>query len=138
MNAAYNHAYSDAYSSLLKAKLIRIIDKYGLKLEERPITGVSNDNLLIITNNIQHIVVNYQFNLTTSNGQTQYAENTVGQIRSKCRTHPEILIVNILDGAGWIARSADYKKVYNDCDYFFNLNTVDRLEPIIKNFFNII
>lgn len=137
MNAAYNRAYGDAYAVVLKTKLRAITDKYGLRLEEKPLSGISGNNLLLVTNTSRYIIINYQFNLTTSNGQTQYAENVVGQIRSNCRNNPDLLVVNVLDGAGWVARSADYKKVYNNCDYFFNLNTIERLEPVIKNFFNI-
>jgi len=40
-------------------------------------------------------------------------------------------------GAGWIARNSDYKKIYLDCDYFLNLKTIDDLNSIILEYFNI-
>lgn len=136
-SSAYNKDYSDAYAELVETKLKALSDKYGLKYENRTLDGVSKSPLHLIGNTVKFIIVNFQFNLTTSNQQTTYAEKVVSPLKSICRGNDNIIIVNILDGAGWVARASDYKKVYNNCDCFFTLKTLDKLEDIIKNFFNI-
>lgn len=47
------------------------------------------------------------------------------------------LLVNILDGAGWVARGADYQKIHTDCNYFLNLANINKIETIITEYFNI-
>ena len=41
-------------------------------------------------------------------------------------------MVNILDGAGWIGRSSDYIKVYNDCDYSWHLKPIGELKEYYR------
>ena len=48
-----------------------------------------------------------------------------------------IIVINILDGAGWVGRAADFRKIYADCNYFLNLKSLDKLNDIITEFFNI-
>ena len=48
-----------------------------------------------------------------------------------------VAVLNILDGAGWIGRASDFKKIFADCNYFLNLKTIDKLNDIISEFFNI-
>ncbi len=38
---------------------------------------------------------------------------------------------NFIDGAGWLARRPDLRKMHNGCDYILNLKTLNRLEAII-------
>ena len=135
--SAYNKDYSKYYSSLIDNKIKSIVGKYGLAYETKPLNGISKNELHLIGDTEKYIIVNYLFNLTTSKAQTDYAEGTIGGLKSSCRGNKNILIVNVLDGAGWVARSADYKKIYNDCDLFLTLKTLDSLESTIKEFFNI-
>ena len=136
-SSAYNKDYSDAYATLVEDKLKSMSEKYGLKYENRPLENVWKDPLHLIGNTEKYIIINFQFNLTTSNQQTNYAEKVIAPLRTSCRGNSDLLMVNVLDGAGWVARASDYKKVYNSCDCFFTLNTLENLEDIIKDFFNI-
>lgn len=136
-SSGYNKDYSDAYAALIESKLKSMSERYGLKYENRSLENVWKEPMHLIGNTEKYIIVNFQFNLTTSNQQTTYAEKVISPIKSACRGNDNIIVVNILDGAGWVARSSDYKKIYNSCDYFFTLNTLDNLENIIKDFFNI-
>ena len=136
-SSAYSSAYSEVYSRKIRGILSDLAQKYGLHLDDAPLDGISRTPLLLLHNTAKHIIINYQYNLTTSKGQTTYAQETIGGLRSKCAGKSNLMMINILDGAGWVARSSDYTKVYFNCDYFFNLNTLPNIEPIIQNFFNI-
>lgn len=135
--AAYNKAYANYYAKQITEQLTIYAEQYGLHYQYAPVEGVSAGNLYSLTNTEKTIIVNFQFNLTTSKGQTAYAEDTIRPLRKKSGTTRNIIMVNMLDGAGWIARASDYKKVYYDCDYFLNLQNIQQLETIIKQTFNI-
>lgn len=135
-STAYNKEYSDRYDSRIDKELKQITSAHGLRYEKMTLYNISEDKLNCITDTERQIIVNHQYNTTTSNGQTVYA-NEISDLRSNCRDYDNIIIINILDGAGWIARSADYKKVYNDCTYFLTLRKINDIELIIKEFYSI-
>lgn len=73
---------------------------------------------------------------TTSSGQTTRAneQQTMFQkiIGENIRRAPvERIFVNIVDGAGWLARRSDLRKIYAGCHYCLNIKTLDQLEAII-------
>ena len=76
------------------------------------------------------------YTVTTSNNQTIYADK-VQKIRSAIAGKDNYVLLNILDGAGWVARNADFNKVYNNCNHFLNLSNIDKIDAIIKETFNI-
>jgi hypothetical protein len=39
--------------------------------------------------------------------------------------------VNVVDGAGWLARRSDLRKLHDGCDYCLNLNMLSDLEAIV-------
>lgn len=134
----YNKEYSNLYAEKIQNKLKELSSKYGLHYEYGAVDGLSKENLHVITNTEKSIVVNYQFNVTTSKSQTDYADDTIYPVWQKSRQKKgTIVIVNLLDGAGWVGRASDYKKVHMYCDYFLNLKNINQLEDIIKQTFNI-
>lgn len=137
MQSAYNKSYSDYYCQQVTEYLKVLANKFGLHYQYNIIETMGNEKLHFLTNTEKSIIINFQFNLTTSNAQTKYAENTIRPLRQQSRVNSNIVVVNMLDGAGWVARSADYKKIYHDCNYFLNLKTIQQLEEITKQTFNI-
>lgn len=135
--SGYNKAYSDYYAQQIIEKLESFAERYGLHYQCAPINGLGGIPLYHLTNTEATIIVNFQFNLTTSKGQTEYAKQTIQPLRQACGTNKNIIMINILDGAGWVARAADYKKIYYDCDYFLNLKNIHLLESIIEQTFKI-
>lgn len=73
---------------------------------------------------------------TTSSGQTTRAneqqamyEKIVGENVRRAPT--ERIFVNVVDGAGWLARRSDLIKMYTGCHFCLNMKTLDQLESII-------
>ena len=137
VSSAYNKAYANHYAQQIINRITDLVEQYGLHYQYAPVKEIGESNLHTITNTEKSIIVNFQFNLTTSRGQTEYAEKVIRHQRRKCGTKPNIVMVNMLDGAGWIARASDYKKIYYDCDFFLNLQNIHQLESIAKQTFNI-
>lgn len=132
----YNSKYCDLYQSKLISEINTIAEKFGLKVKRGKVPDFSNDELYIEYNN-RYIVMNYHFYLTTSSSQTEYYNTVIQPKYAKAQSKHNIIIINILDGAGWIGRAADFRKIYTDCDFFLNLKTIDNLSDIIKEYFNI-
>jgi len=133
----YNARYCDLYYKKLDSKIENIAHHYGLKYDFVTLPSFKINPLKVISSLNKHVIINAQFYLTTSSNQTVYYNDYIKLIVQDAQTNPNIIIINFLDGAGWIGRSADYKKIYQDCDYFLNLKTIDKFNGIIKEFFNI-
>lgn len=78
------------------------------------------------------IMVSYQE--TTSSGQTTKTRdmlNAFNRVRtSNSRNREDRAFVNFVDGVGWLARKADFKRLVDECHYFLNLKNLDMLEGI--------
>lgn len=135
MIASYSSLYSHVYDKLIKDSLEPFALKEGLELKQKVFNN-STIPCYIITDHRKKIIFTYSFQSTTSNNQNKFADNHVAPIYEASRTEDYTLVVNILDGAGWIGRSTAYKKIYHDCDYFLNLRNIGQVEQIIDNFFN--
>ena len=46
----------------------------------------------------------------------------------------ERVFVNIVDGAGWLARRSDMRKMHAGCHFCLSMRTVDQLEAIVLNY----
>ena len=135
MIAGYSSQYSQIYDKLIKNSLLSFALKEGLELKQQVFTN-SPVPCYVITDKRKRIIFTYNFQSTTSNNQNKYADNHVAPIYEASRQEDDTLVVNILDGAGWIGRSNAYKKIFHDCDYFLNLQNIGQVEQIINHFFN--
>ena len=141
----YNGRYCALYEKVMEESISHIAKEKGLQFNAnlelpeltRNITSFNDPIIKGIRYGEKVLLIEFQYNTTTSSGQTKYYDNFIKIIYEFCATHQNVRLVNGLDGAGWIARSADYSKVYNDCHYFINLNNVNLLRNIIIDFFNI-
>lgn len=72
---------------------------------------------------------------TTSSSQTARANEQLAMyqkiIGENVRFGRQRVFVNVIDGAGWLARRSDLVKLYRGCDFCLNMKTLDQLEAII-------
>jgi hypothetical protein len=83
-----------------------------------------------------YVMVMVSYVETTSSGQTVKANEQQAmyqRIIGENIRHPQHkrVFVNVVDGAGWLARRSDLRKMYEGCDYCLNMKTLQQLEPII-------
>lgn len=135
MIAGYSSQYSQVYDKLIKNGLEPFALNEGLELQQQVFSNTTIP-CYIIADKRKRIIFTYSFQSTTSNNQNKFADNHVAPIYEASRTEDHTLVVNILDGAGWIGRSTAYKKIYHDCDYFLNLQNIGQVKQIIDYFFN--
>ncbi len=131
----YNSKCGTAYATRLYDEICYIAEKEGLICELYDnIPGTNIQNVRAIQYNDKYIVIMNNFCLTTSSGQTAYYNTKIQPLWGEAVNHPNIILVNILDGAGWIGRTADFNKIYYACHYFLTLNTISNLSQIINEF----
>ena len=135
MIAGYSSQYAQVYDKLIKNGLEPFALNEGLELQQQVFSNTTIP-CYIIADKRKRIIFTYSFQSTTSNNQNKFADNHVAPIYEASRTEDHTLVVNILDGAGWIGRSTAYKKIYHDCDYFLNLQNIGQVKQIIDYFFN--
>lgn len=136
IKTAWTSRYSTVYEQRINNAIRDEITPLGLSVIHGDLEGIGK-NLYYITDGTNYIIYTFSFSLTTSAGQTKYYENIVQPIYKAIHEKQNCCLVNILDGAGWIGRGADYKKIYQDCHYFLNLNSIKEIANICKSFFNI-
>lgn len=83
-----------------------------------------------------YIMVMVSYMETTSSNQTTRANEQQAmyqKIIGENVRYPnnQRVFVNVVDGAGWLARRSDLRKIYEGCHYCLNMQTLDHLESII-------
>lgn len=133
----YNSECSNAYQNQLSALIKGHCDKFGLSFVKVKNPEIdTSDDVFTITDGLKSIIVTMNYSVTTSVNQTNYSQK-IQKIRSSIAGKRNYLLINTLDGAGWVARNSDFSKVYNDCNYFLNFNNIDKIDQILIEFFNI-
>lgn len=132
----YNKEITYAYAKRVDDKIRSIVGKYGLHYDNMLLPDGPNESLNLIHDTEKYIIVNYQYSVTTGKGQSDFADKLTN-IRRMVRGNEKIKMLSLLDGAGWLVRGSDWNEVYGSCDYFLTLNTLDQLDDIIKEYYNI-
>lgn len=134
---AYNGECANAYQEKVTGSIKAHTDEYGLSFGKVVHNAIlKSESLFTISNGEKSIIVTINYTVTTSNNQTRYSEK-IQKIRSAIAGNRNYMLINILDGAGWVARGSDYQKIHTDCSHFLNLANIDRIETIITEYFNI-
>jgi len=85
-----------------------------------------NWDIYIPNKNNPTTVIEIMYNVTTSSGMT----NKVKAINECAEKHPDLKIFVLMDGAGWIARSSDAKKLIDNdkiCVFTFDKNSLQKI-----------
>lgn len=87
------------------------------------------------------VLIMSSYSLTTSSAQSQRAREQKSMYEgirrhNSARVHydePDIQLVNVIDGGGWIARSSDLKIMHQHCDYALAVNQLHLLPDILQH-----
>lgn len=125
-----------AIEALIRSRLDWIRDTYGVEHEHGQVKllGKEVDHAIPSCEN-PFVLVMASYMETTSSSQTARANEQQAMyqkiIGENVRYGTKRVFVNVVDGAGWLARRSDLRKLYDGCDYCLNLNTLDQLEAIV-------
>jgi hypothetical protein len=133
----YTDRKGDAVENIIRAHLDSIQLHYGITHRKGQVQFIGKEVDHAIPSTADPFVfIMTSYMETTSSLQTTRANEQseiYGLIQRENRRHPGTnrVFVNFVDGAGWLARRSDLRKLHAGCDYIINLKTLDRLEAII-------
>lgn len=116
-----------------KGKIVNLEKYYGRKKQDR------NPDIDLVYPSLKQpiLCIESSYNLTTASGQTKKIDSNhelyIALKRYSKETNQEIIFINFVDGAGWIARGkSDLERFYDNCDYIINYQNLNELEKIIE------
>lgn len=139
LDGCYSNKIGDSIFKNVTSRIKEKCDKVGLTYSEKVELPHYNKKFGMVIPDIKHprLLIDVIYGITTSSAQTRYAntlENTFLKLRDfniDKDDKEKIIYINIVDGAGWIARQADLKLIHQSSDYLINLNTVESIDDII-------
>lgn len=136
LRGEYSDAKGKAVEGVVLAKLKGLQEKYGLTFEHGQVKQVQKEvDYSIPSCSDPFVMIMISYMETTSSTQTTRAneQNSMYQkVEGLNVRYPkeEIALVNVIDGAGWLARRSDLIKMHRGCHYPLTLKMLDQLEPI--------
>ena len=133
----YNNDVGDKVENAIANELEKIKVKYGITFAREKFVPWIKRNMDFCIPNEQdpYVIIESSFQVTTGSGQTTKRNDEVKTAAvitdHNIQNDKQIAFVNLCDGAGWIARQSDLKKIYACSNYVINLNTLNLLEEII-------
>lgn len=135
--------YTDQKGEFVERQVRGILDKvqqkYGIPYAHGQVRLVGKEiDHAIPSLEEPYIMVMVSYMETTSSNQTTRANEQQAmyqKIIGENVRYPnnQRVFVNVVDGAGWLARRSDLRKIYEGCHYCLNMQTLDQLEPIVSN-----
>lgn len=132
----YNDRKGDAIEAIIRGKLDEIATHYGFEHSKGQVLLVGKEvDHVLPSRDDPFVMIMTSYMETTGSGQTTRANEQsemYGIIQRENRRYGiERKLVNFIDGAGWLARRSDLRKMHASCDYIINLQTLNTLEAII-------
>ncbi|MBM3180121.1 MAG: hypothetical protein FJZ86_07180 [Chloroflexi bacterium] len=135
--------YTDQKGAFVERQVRSILDevqqKHGVPNAHGQVRLVSKEiDYAIPSLEEPYVMVMVSYMETTSSNQTTRANEQQAMyqkiIGDNVRyPNNQRVFVNVVDGAGWLARRSDLRKIYEGCHYCLNIQTLGQLEPIVLN-----
>ncbi len=136
--------YIDQKGEYIERRIRRLLDelqaKYGIPHTHGQVAllGKEIDHVLPSLDD-PYVMVMVSYMETTSSAQTSRANEQQAlyqKVIGENVRYPdkERVFVNVVDGAGWLARRSDLKKMHAGCHYCLNMKTLEQLEAIVLRY----
>jgi hypothetical protein len=140
----YSNKIGDSFFKSASGVVTSICGREGLTYSiKKPVPLLNRVvSIAIPDESSPRILIDITYGITTSSTQTKYAEReeaAASKIRDRNTgklSNQKITFINVVDGAGWVARRSDLEKIHRCSDYLLNLNTLASIESIIQYYFN--
>ena len=144
MSGAYSNKVGASFFGNISKSICNICDKEGLTYGIKTIVPLLGRKVGVVipdeTN--PRIIIDISYNVTTSSTQSDYAtlcnrdSNKLRRINAGKSDKDKVVLINILDGAGWVARQSDLTKIHRRSDYLFNLKSIKEIKKVIEFLYN--
>lgn len=86
------------------------------------------------------VLIEVSYMVTTGSGQSTKRETMISVAKEvnnrNMHDTGRIIFVNVIDGAGWLARQKDLERIYNASDYVINMDNLEELKKILLFYYN--
>ena len=139
----YNNKIGDSFFKNVSDTITKECDRVGLNyVIKKPVSILEKVVGIAIPNELKpRLLIDITYGITTSSAQTRYAERAetiAAKIRERnvgISDKERIIFVNVVDGAGWVARQSDLNKIGRCSDYLLNLQSLETISKIINYYF---
>ena len=129
--------YADRKGEYIEQQVTRVLERIHAPYEHGQVKLVGKEvDHAIPSCEEPYVMVMVSYMETTSSSQTARAneqqamyQKIVGENVRYPKT--QRILVNIVDGGGWLARRSDLRKMYEGCHYCLNMKTLDELADIV-------
>jgi hypothetical protein len=138
----YNNGIGDRLFAHVEKQIKDICGKEGLSYACKKHVPVLQRivDFAIPNENNPKILIDVSFSVTTSSAQTKRKEDekkAAKKLRDIYSTSGNsIILVNFVDGAGWVGRQSDLRDIHRCSDFTVNLKAIDNLDAIIHYYTN--
>lgn len=139
----YNNKIGDSFFKSVCDVITKECNKLGLKYSLKknvPLVG-KVISIAIPDESAPRILIDITYGITTSSTQTRYAERSelvaakLRELNADNQDKQRIVFINVIDGAGWVARQSDLNKIERCSDYLLNLQNLESIGDIINYYF---
>jgi len=144
LEGRYSNKIGDSFFKFVSDYITSVCEHEGLTYSVKkdvPLVGRSMSVAIPDVDN-PRLLIDIAYLITTSSTQTKDAESAekaaaiIRKHNSNKEEENHIVFINIVEGAGWIARQSDLRKIERCSDYFLNLKSLDVIKNIINYYFN--
>jgi len=136
----YNNRIGDSFFKYASNIIIRECKSKGITFDIRNNVSIVGKIISVaIPDKVNpKLLIDITYGITTSSTQTTYAkraEETAARLRVYNSNKPQreqIGYVNVVDGAGWVARQSDLNKIERCSDYLLNLKSLANFSDILS------
>ena len=133
--------YNTKTGLALEASIGEVVTQSGYQWEKGFVTIVDEKEVDVVVPGITlpRVLIMSSYNLTTASSQSQRAReqkamydqvHAYNSSRTR-RREPDVQLINVIDGAGWLARGRDLEEMHQHCDYALSFRQLDLLPEIL-------
>lgn len=139
LEGKYSNNIGDLILDDIEKELKRCCAKHGLEYKKNiRIPALDRAASFVIESEVEPmIIVDVSYSVTTSSSQgakKTEARKTEEYIKNERAKGKRVILINFLDGAGWIGRQADMREIHRCSDYVLNFQNIGMMEDIIDSY----
>ena len=134
IDVKYNNSVAGIVCRKVEEAVRLTCDLEGLTYAKNKLVNAFGKNFLFVIPDVHNprIVIDCSYNITTSSTQTKYADK-VKDTRKQIKDQKlNTVIVNVLEGAGWVGRQSDFRTIFDNSDYTLNIANIGLIDQIIR------
>lgn len=143
IHGALQSLYNTSTGLALEESIRSIVTNAGYKWEKGFVSVVDQKEVDVVVPELvlPRILIMSSYNLTTASSQSEraraqksmYEQVNVYNASRNRRDAPDVQLINVVDGAGWLSRGSDLREMHRHCDYALAWSHLPSLTAILHH-----